>query len=599
MTRVRAPRCNFLRTVGTRATAYPPREPLEGLRGGGSTLTVEDIKTKPFEGQKPGTSGLRKKVTVFQEPGYLENFVQAIFDTNPSLKGQTLVLGGDGRYLNKYASLRIVRMAAANGIARVITMPDFLASTPAISHLIRQNKAKGAIILTASHNPGGPKEDFGIKYNTENGGPAPNDVTDAIYKQTTKIEGYHIVGEELDMSRFEAPGSFQVGDMTVEVVDAIDEYSKLMQSIFDFPKIRSRLFARKDFSMVFDAMHGVAGPFARRIFTEDLGAPESSILNAEALEDFGGGHPDPNLKYADLLCQKMGLGAYEGKKLEGKLPDFGAAADGDADRNMVTGSRFFVTPSDSLAIIAANAKESIPYFKDGLKGVARSMPTSGAVDTVAEKLGLSLYEVPTGWKFFGNLMDAGEISLCGEESFGTGSDHIREKDGIWAVLAWLSILAHKNPDPSQPLVSVEQIVKDHWGIYGRSFYTRYDYEGVNADKANALMDNMVTSFDELKKTTPGLKIADEFSYTDPIDGSVASKQGVRFVFDDNSRLIFRLSGTGSVGATIRMYIEAVAPPSESPQDTKASDALKPLVELGLRISRMQDFTGRDEPTVIT
>eukprot|EP00468_Gymnochlora_sp_CCMP2014_P006037 CAMPEP_0167762274 /NCGR_PEP_ID=MMETSP0110_2-20121227/12672_1 /TAXON_ID=629695 /ORGANISM="Gymnochlora sp., Strain CCMP2014" /LENGTH=602 /DNA_ID=CAMNT_0007649121 /DNA_START=152 /DNA_END=1960 /DNA_ORIENTATION=- len=575
------------------------RASVSGLRGGatatGVATTVQN--TEPFEGQMPGTSGLRKKVKVFQEPRYLENFVQAIFDTNPELKGETLVLGGDGRFFNDKASLTIVKMAAANGIGRVITAKDFVASTPAISSIVRDSKAKGAIILTASHNPGGPDEDFGIKYNTANGGPAPNAVTDKIYEQTKKISSYKISEESLDPLLFKEAGSFEFCGMKVDVMDAVGAYSGLMKKIFDFPKIKA-LLKRSDFRMVFDGMHGVSGPFAKRIFEVDLEAP-GSVINGEPLPDFGGGHPDPNLKYATDLVEAMKLAPDA--KIEDDTPEFGAAADGDGDRNMIAGKGFFVTPSDSLAVIAANAKDAIPYFKNGLSGIARSMPTSGAVDSVAKSLGIDFYEVPTGWKFFGNLMDDGKISMCGEESFGTGSDHIREKDGIWAVLAWLSIIAHRNSDPSKPLMSVKDIVSEHWSKFGRSFYTRYDYEGVDSEKANSMMDHMRKSLDELKNSMEGLVTADDFQYTDPVDGSIAKSQGIRFVFNDNSRIIFRLSGTGSVGATIRMYIEACAATGGDNDSSKipTSEAVAPLVALGLKISKLTEFTGRTEPTVIT
>mmetsp|Transcript_8735 Transcript_8735/g.16537 ORF Transcript_8735/g.16537 Transcript_8735/m.16537 type:complete len:392 (+) Transcript_8735:33-1208(+) len=387
----------------------------------------------------------------------------------------------------------------------------------------------------------------------------------------------------------------QLGDMEVEVVDVVSQYADMLSNLFDFKAIKN-LLQRPDFSMIFDAMHGVAGPFATEIFCRRLAAPAEAVINGIPKTDFGGGHPDPNLVYAKSLVERMGLGA-NAESMD-KTPDFGAAADGDADRNMVAGSKFFVTPSDSLAVIAAHAKLAIPQFKDGLSGLARSMPTSGAVDNVAKQLGIPLYEVPTGWKFFGNLMDAGKISICGEESFGTGSDHIREKDGIWAVLAWLSILAYHNPDPSLPLVTVEDIVKRHWSTYGRSYYTRYDYENVDKDKADAMIDHMRQSLDELKDNHD-LKLADDFEYKDPVDNSVASKQGVRLVFKDNSRVIFRLSGTGSEGATIRMYVEACAPAEEAAEGRPASEALAPLVDAGLKMSKLQEFTGRTEPTVIT
>jgi phosphoglucomutase len=573
-------------------------------------------ETKPIDGQKPGTSGLRKKVTVFQQDHYLHNFVQSTFDALPSdkIKGSTIVVSGDGRYWSKDAIQIIIKIAAANGVKRVWVGQDGLLSTPAVSGIIRNrvgpngDKAYGAFILTASHNPGGPHEDFGIKYNAENGGPALEGLTDKIYNNTKSITAYLIADgiPEVDVSKigvssFDGPdGSFEV-----DVFDATEDYVKLMKSIFDFESIKD-LLANPNFSFCYDALHGVAGVYAKKIFVEELGAKESSLLNCTPLEDFGGGHPDPNLTYAKELVHTMGLGkappAHE-------PPEFGAAADGDADRNMVLGKRFFVTPSDSVAIIAANAVGAIPYFEGGLKGVARSMPTSAALDVVAKKLKLRFFEVPTGWKFFGNLMDAGMCSVCGEESFGTGSDHIREKDGIWAVLAWLSILAYRNKQAGgDKLVTVEEIVTEHWATYGRHYYTRYDYENVDANAAKDLMAHLVDLQSNLdgvnkliKETRPDVAEvaeADEFEYKDPVDHSVSSHQGIRYLFKDGSRLVFRLSGTGSVGATIRMYIEQYE--ADSSKTFKPSaEALAPLVEIALKLSNMEGFTGRSEPTVIT
>ncbi|KQK13628.1 hypothetical protein BRADI_1g11440v3 [Brachypodium distachyon] len=580
-------------------------------------FTVSKKDTKPFDGQKPGTSGLRKKVTVFQQPHYLANFVQSTFNALPAdrVKGATIVVSGDGRYFSKDAVQIITKMAAANGVRRVWVGQDSLLSTPAVSAIIREriaadgSKATGAFILTASHNPGGPTEDFGIKYNMENGGPAPESVTDKIFSNTKTITEYLISDDlpDVDISvigvtTFSGPE----GPFDVDVFDSATDYIKLMKTIFDFESIK-KLLASPKFSFCFDGLHGVAGAYAKRIFVDELGASESSLLNCLPKEDFGGGHPDPNLTYAKELVDRMGLGKSTSNV---EPPEFGAAADGDADRNMVLGKRFFVTPSDSVAIIAANAVQSIPYFASGLKGVARSMPTSAALDVVAKNLNLKFFEVPTGWKFFGNLMDAGMCSVCGEESFGTGSDHIREKDGIWAVLAWLSILAYKNKDNlgGDKLVTVEDIVLQHWGTYGRHYYTRYDYENVDAEAAKELMANLVkmqSSLSDVNKLIKEIQphvsdvvSADEFEYKDPVDGSVSKHQGIRYLFGDGSRLVFRLSGTGSVGATIRIYIEQYEKDS-SKTGRESKDALSPLVDVALKLSKIQEYTGRSAPTVIT
>jgi len=571
--------------------------------------------TKPIDGQKPGTSGLRKKVTVFKQDHYLANFVQSTFDALPSekVKGSNIVVSGDGRYWSTEAIQIIIKLAAANGVKRVWVGQNTLLSTPAVSAIIRDRvnsygeKAYGAFILTASHNPGGPDEDFGIKYNCENGGPAPESLTNKIYDNTKTISAYYTADgipnvdvTKIGVTTFEGPD----GTFDVEVFDSTEDYVKLMKTIFDFTAIKD-LLTNPKFTFCYDALHGVAGVYAKRIFLEELGAQESSLLNCVPSEDFGGGHPDPNLTYAKELVQVMGLG----KKPVDEVPEFGAAADGDADRNMILGKRFFVTPSDSVAIIAANAVGAIPYFSGGLKGVARSMPTSAALDVVAQKLNLKFFEVPTGWKFFGNLMDAGMCSVCGEESFGTGSDHIREKDGIWAVLAWLSILAYRNKQAGgDKLVTVEEIVTEHWNTYGRHYYTRYDYENVDADAAKKLMAHLVdlqSKLDDvnslIKETRPDVaevKEADEFEYKDPVDHSVSSHQGIRYLFKDGSRLVFRLSGTGSVGATIRLYIEQYE--ADSTKTFKPSaEALAPLVEVALKLSKIEEFTGRSEPTVIT
>lgn len=582
-----------------------------------ATFKVSRVETKPYDGQKPGTSGLRKKVKVFTQPHYLENFVQSTFNalTADKIKGKTLVVSGDGRYYSKDAIQIIIKMSAANGVKCVWVGQDGLLSTPAVSAVVRErvgkdgSKASGAFILTASHNPGGPNEDFGIKYNMENGGPAPEGVTDKIYENTTTIKEYLIAKDlpDVDISKagvtsFSGPD----GQFEVDVFDSTDTYVKLMKSIFDFQAIK-KLLSCPNFTLCYDALHGVAGVYAKRIFVEELGANESSLLNCTPKEDFGGGHPDPNLTYAKELVERMGLGK---SNTGGEPPEFGAAADGDADRNMVLGKRFFVTPSDSVAIIAANAVGAIPYFSGGLRGVARSMPTSAALDVVAKHLNLKLFEVPTGWKFFGNLMDAGVCSICGEESFGTGSDHVREKDGIWAVLAWLSIIAHKNKDKlnEEKFVTVEDIVRLHWTTYGRHYYTRYDYENVDAGGAKELMAYLVNLQSNLSEVNKIVKAvcsdvsnvvaADEFEYKDPVDGSVSKHQGIRYMFEDGSRLVFRLSGTGSEGATVRVYIEQYEKDS-SKTGRDSQEALKPLVDVALKLSKMQEFTGRSAPTVIT
>ncbi|GLT96703.1 hypothetical protein SLE2022_143080 [Rubroshorea leprosula] len=578
---------------------------------------ISRVETTPIDGQKPGTSGLRKKVKVFTQPNYLHNFVQSTFYalTEQKVRGATLVVSGDGRYFSKDAIQIIIKMAAANGVRRVWVGQNGLLSTPAVSAVIRERvgadgaRATGAFILTASHNPGGPTEDFGIKYNMENGGPAPEGITDKIFENTKTIKEY-LIAEDLPNVDISSIGvtSFTgpQGQFDVDVFDSASDYVKLMKSIFDFESIRKLLSSPK-FTFCYDALHGVAGAYAKRIFVEELGAQESSLLNCTPKEDFGGGHPDPNLTYAKELVARMGLGKSNSAD---EPPEFGAAADGDADRNMILGKRFFVTPSDSVAIIAANAVEAIPYFSAGLKGVARSMPTSAALDVVAKHLNLKFFEVPTGWKFFGNLMDAGLCSICGEESFGTGSDHIREKDGIWAVLAWLSILAYKNKENlnGNKLVTVEDIVRKHWATYGRHYYTRYDYENVDAGAAKELMVYLIklqSSLSEVNQIVKGVRSdvanvvhADEFEYKDPVDGSISKHQGIRYLFEDGSRLIFRLSGTGSEGATIRLYIEQYEKdPSKTGRDSQ--DALAPLVDVALKLSKMQEFTGRSAPTVIT
>ncbi|XP_021765219.1 phosphoglucomutase, chloroplastic-like [Chenopodium quinoa] len=557
-------------------------------------FSIKMVPTKPYDGQKTGTSGLRKKVKVFMQENYLANWIQALFNSLPTedYVNGVLVLGGDGRYFNKEAAQTIIKIAAANGVAKILVGQDGILSTPAVSAVIRKRKANGGFIMSASHNPGGPDYDWGIKFNYSSGQPAPESITDKIYGNTLSISEIKMATiPDVDLS---CVGVTKFGNFVVEVVDPVADYMELLESVFDFQLIRS-LLSRSDFRFTFDAMHAVTGAYAKPIFVEKLGASPESITNGVPLEDFGHGHPDPNLTYAkDLVDIMYGENG----------PDFGAASDGDGDRNMILGRSFFVTPSDSVAIIAANALEAIPYFRDGIKGLARSMPTSGALDRVAEKLKLPFFEVPTGWKFFGNLMDSGKLSICGEESFGTGSDHIREKDGIWAVLAWMSIIAYRNKETKsgERLVSVSDVVKEYWATYGRNFFSRYDYEECESEGANKMVDHLR---DLISKSREGdrygeyvLRFADDFSYTDPVDGSVASKQGVHFVFTDGSRIIFRLSGTGSAGATIRVYIEQFEPDA-SKHDLDAQIALKPLIDLALSISKLKDFTGREKPTVIT
>ncbi|KAL2920574.1 Phosphoglucomutase chloroplastic [Bienertia sinuspersici] len=556
--------------------------------------TIRSVPTKPYDGQKTGTSGLRKKVKVFMQENYLANWIQALFNSLPSedYVNGVLVLGGDGRYFNKEAAQIIIKIAAANGVAKIFVGQDGILSTPAVSAVIRKRKANGGFVMSASHNPGGPEYDWGIKFNYSSGQPAPESITDKIYGNTLSISEIKMATiPDIDLSRV---GVTKFGNFIVEVVDPVGDYMELMESVFDFHLIRS-LLSRSDFRFTFDAMHAVTGAYAKPIFVEKLGASMDSISNGVPLEDFGHGHPDPNLTYAKDLVDIM---------YGDNGPDFGAASDGDGDRNMILGRSFFVTPSDSVAIIAANAQEAIPYFYHGIKGLARSMPTSGALDRVAEKLKLPFFEVPTGWKFFGNLMDSEQLSICGEESFGTGSDHIREKDGIWAVLAWLSILAYRNKEKKQGerLVSVSDVVKEYWAAYGRNFFSRYDYEECESEGANKMVDylrDLISNSKEGDKYGEYvLRFADDFSYQDPVDGSVVSKQGVRLVFADGSRIIFRLSGTGSAGATIRVYIEQFEP-DVSRHDLDAQTALKPLIDLALSLSKLKDFTGREKPTVIT
>ncbi|MCR4304277.1 MAG: alpha-D-glucose phosphate-specific phosphoglucomutase [Gallionella sp.] len=543
-------------------------------------MQVRTVSTTPFQDQKPGTSGLRKRVAAFRQAHYLENFVQSIFDTIGVPPHATLVLGGDGRYYNREAIQIILRMAAANGFRRVLAGQGGILSTPAASCVIRKYQTHGGIILSASHNPGGPDGDFGIKYNAANGGPAPEKITEAIYAQSKKIAHYRIAdAPDVVLDR---PGDYEIGGMTVTVIDPVSDYAGLMESLFDFAAIRTLLAG--GFRIRFDAMHAVTGPYAQEIFLNRLGASADSLMNAVPLPDFGGGHPDPNLTYAHELVELL---------YGGDAPDFGAASDGDGDRNMILGKHFFVNPSDSLAILAANA-HLVPGYAQGLAGIARSMPTSAAADRVAEALGIPCYETPTGWKFFGNLMDAGKVTLCGEESFGTGSDHVREKDGLWAVLFWLNIIAARR----QP---VETIVREHWARFGRNFYSRHDYEGIPLDAASGVMKLLLGSFAQLQGAQFGnlkVKLCDDFSYTDPVDGSVSTGQGVRILFTGGSRIVFRLSGTGTEGATLRVYLEAFEP-DVSKHHLDAQQALAPLITIALQISGLRKRTGREKPTVIT
>ncbi len=546
-------------------------------------MTLKRIPTTPIAGMKPGTSGLRKKVTEFAEGHYLANFVQSVFNAvRPAegFGGLMLVVGGDGRFYNAQATQTVLRIAAANGFSRALVGAGGILSTPAASCVIRKYRAFGGLILSASHNPGGPDGDFGIKFNAANGGPAPEKVTDAIYAETLKIaEILSLDTPDVDIGRI---ASHRVGGMEVEVIDPVADYVELMREIFDFPALRAAFAS--GLRLAFDAMHAVTGPYAHAIFEGELGAPAGTVRNGTPLPDFGGHHPDPNLVHAkELLGLMMGPEA----------PDLGAASDGDGDRNLIIGRGMFVSPSDSLAMLAANAHLA-PAYRGGLAGVARSMPTSGAVDRVAAKLGVPCYETPTGWKFFGNLLDAGRITLCGEESAGTGSNHVREKDGVWAVLLWLSILAARKQ-------SVAEIAREHWVTYGRNYYTRHDYEGLDTPAAQALMQALGARLESLPGSHVGGRLiaqADDFSYTDPVDGSVSKNQGLRVIFEDGARIVYRLSGTGTTGATLRVYIERYeADPALLAQDTQA--ALADLIAICLELARLHEFTGRERPDVIT
>jgi phosphoglucomutase len=541
---------------------------------------IKTVATTPFEGQKPGTSGLRKKVPVFAQPNYAENFIQSIFDSLEGFEGQTLVIGGDGRYFNREVIQIAIKMAAANGFGKVMVGQGGILSTPAASNVIRKYKAFGGIVLSASHNPGGPTEDFGIKYNIGNGGPAPEKITDAIYARSKVIDAYRIADvADIDLDKV---GTQTVEGMAVEVIDPVADYVELMESLFDFGAIRALIAGGT--RVVIDSMGAVTGPYATEILEKRLGAPAGSVRNAVPLPDFGGHHPDPNLVHAKELYDDV---------MSPEGPDFGAASDGDGDRNMVVGKGMFVTPSDSLAIIAANATVA-PGYKRGIAGIARSMPTSAAADRVAAKLGIGMYETPTGWKFFGNLLDAGKATVCGEESFGTGSDHVREKDGLWAVLFWLNILAARKQ-------SVAEIVKAHWAEYGRNYYSRHDYEEVDTDAANGLMAHLRDSLATLPGQTFGaleVEAADDFAYHDPIDGSVSKNQGIRILFKGGSRVVFRLSGTGTAGATLRVYVERYEPDAAR-HGIETQEALADLIAAAEHFAEIKKRTGRETPTVIT
>ncbi|WP_417545543.1 alpha-D-glucose phosphate-specific phosphoglucomutase [Marinobacter sp.] len=544
-------------------------------------MAIKTISTQVFEGQKPGTSGLRKKVKEFQRSGYLENFVQAIFNTIAPCDGHTLVVGGDGRFFNREAIQVIIRMAAANGFSRLLVGQGGILSTPAASCIIRKHQARGGIILSASHNPGGPDGDFGIKFNGDNGGPAPESLTDSIYQQTLSIDHYLI--EDAEDVNLDQLGAYSLAGTAIEIIDPVADYADLMASLFDFERMKALLTNGK-FRMCFDAMHAVTGPYAKEIFERRLGAAEGTVINGVPLEDFGGGHPDPNQVHAHELVAL----------LNGDNPmDFGAASDGDGDRNMVLGKGFYLNPCDSLAVMAANA-QYIPGYAEGIAGIARSMPTSRAADRVAKKLGIHCYETPTGWKFFGNLLDAGKITLCGEESFGTGSDHVREKDGMWAVLFWLNLIAVRN----QPL---GEIVKNHWTRYGRDYFTRHDYEAVNSERAADMIERLRGQLPDLPgREFAGLCIesADDFSYTDPIDGSETCNQGVRICFDNGGRVVFRLSGTGTEGATLRVYFDQYQnDPTLLGQDPQK--ALATLMDAADQVAGIIEYTGREKPDVIT
>jgi phosphoglucomutase len=547
------------------------------------SVPVKKVATTPFQDQRPGTSGLRKKTRVFMQPNYLANFVQATFNVirknDSDLANETLIVGGDGRYYNRDATQLIIKMAAANGVGRLLVGRSGFMSTPAASAVIRRRKALGGLVLSASHNAGGIDQDFGIKYNVRNGGPAPENVTEAIYKETLSIKEYlTLESEDVDIDH---EGPTKLGNTEVVIIDPLTDYCELMEELFDFDSLRQHFSG--GFRMTFDAMHAITGPYARHLLEDRLGAPTGTVINGEPLPDFGGHHPDPNLVYAADLVKLL---ATE------DAPDFGAACDGDGDRNLILGRKFFVSPGDSLAVIAEHAQTAIPAFRDGLAGVARSMPTSTAADRVAKKLGIRFYETPTGWKFFGNLLDANLVTICGEESFGTGSNHVREKDGVWAVLAWLSILSYTGK-------SVEEVVREHWQRFGRSYYQRHDFENLNKDLANKMIAGVREQLSSLKGKEFGgdtIETADDFSYTDPVDGSTAEKQGIRLLLSDGSRAVFRLSGTGTSGATLRLYVERYR------NDGGVEDVNKVLEQLlkdSKELLKLKELCGKDEADVIT
>ena len=539
-------------------------------------------QTQPYLDQKPGTSGLRKKVTVFQQQNYLENFIQSCFHVATELKGGLLIVGGDGRYYNEQAIQTILKMAAANGVKHVMVGRHGILSTPAVSHLIRKYKANGGFSLSASHNPGGPEGDFGIKFNIANGGPAPTSFTDKVFEISTTISEYQLL--EADDISLDKEQTLHMGEMKIEVIDSVRDYADLMQGLFDFNKIK-QLFTSGVLSMCFDAMHAVTGPYAKEIFETRLSANSDAVINGMPKQDFGGGHPDPNLAHADDLLAVLNAGPT--------APMFGAASDGDGDRNMILGRKFFVNPSDSLAIMTANA-HLLPGYKGGIRGVARSLPTSRAVDKVAAEMGIECYETPTGWKYFGNLLDDNRITLCGEESFGSGSDHIREKDGIWAVLLWLNLLAVKQQ-------SVEEITRAHWKKYGRHYYTRHDYEAIDTQAANDLIDALRAKSSTLIGTEiNGKKIitCDDFSYTDPVDNSITRNQGIRVIFEDESRIVYRLSGTGTEGATLRIYIEKYETDVKQ-HNLDTQETLAELIDIANTIAEVKTRSGKNAPDVIT
>lgn len=543
-------------------------------------MPLREIVTKPYPDQNPGTAGLRKKVAVFQQPHYLENFLQSIFDVETSLRGRTLVIGGDGRYHNREAIHTAIAMAAANGVTKVIVGQGGILSTPAASHLIRLREAAGGFLFTASHNPAGADGDFGIKFNIAGGGQASEDLTGRIHARSRHIQRYRVLdGIQIDLDR---RGARTVGETEIEVVDCVEDYAALMQTLFDFDRIRS--WFKQGGRLCFDAMHAVTGPYARRILVEQLGAPADSVRNSIPLEDFGGGHPDPNLIYAKPLVDAA---------FGSDAPDLSAASDGDGDRNMILGAGIFISPGDSLAMLAAQL-DILPGYKGRVKGLARSMPTSRAVDRVARELGVECFETPTGWKFFCNLLDSGRLTLCGEESFGTGSDHVREKDGLWAVLAWLNVLANTG-------LSVHEVARRHWQRYGRHYYARHDYEELSSATASSVIQALENKLPQLPGQTLGdwtITAADSFSYRDPTDGSVATAQGLRVIFGDAARIILRLSGTGTSGATLRLYLERYEN-ADSNLDWETSTALAPLAAIAGKLLRIGELTGRKTPSLIT